>query len=71
MFLDVFLVSKRFDILPCMAASPAGSLVDRLYLQQHDPSWGLEGTQQAMQTAIKGLRRVEGIEVLKGDLKVI
>lgn len=53
LFLGVF----RFDILPCMAESPAGSLVDRLYMEKHDPSWGLEGaTAQSMQTAMAGLR---------------
>eukprot|EP00435_Cladocopium_sp_Y103_P071486 s558_g37.t1 len=46
----------EFDILPCMAESP-GSLVDRLYVEEHDPSWGLEGaTLSSMQTAKAGLR---------------
>mmetsp|Transcript_37780 Transcript_37780/g.70488 ORF Transcript_37780/g.70488 Transcript_37780/m.70488 type:complete len:259 (+) Transcript_37780:23-799(+) len=53
----------EFDIVPCMAESPAGSLVDRLYVEQHDPGWGLEGaTPAAMQTAMTGLR-TRGVDI--------
>lgn len=53
----------EFDIIPCMAESPAGSLVDRLYVEQHDPGWGLEGaTPSAMQTALTGLR-TRGVDI--------
>lgn len=53
----------EFDILPCMAESPSGSLVDRLYVEEHDPSWGLEGaTQSSMQTAMAGLR-TRGVDI--------
>eukprot|EP00441_Pelagodinium_beii_P043989 CAMPEP_0197650192 /NCGR_PEP_ID=MMETSP1338-20131121/30792_1 /TAXON_ID=43686 ORGANISM="Pelagodinium beii, Strain RCC1491" /NCGR_SAMPLE_ID=MMETSP1338 /ASSEMBLY_ACC=CAM_ASM_000754 /LENGTH=214 /DNA_ID=CAMNT_0043224545 /DNA_START=228 /DNA_END=872 /DNA_ORIENTATION=+ len=53
----------EFDIIPCMAQSPAASLVDRLYMEQHDPSWGLEGaTPATMQTALAGLR-IRGVDI--------
>jgi len=53
----------EFDIIPCMAESAAASLVDRLYMEQHDPSWGLEGaTPTTMQTALAGLR-TRGVDI--------
>lgn len=53
----------EFDIIPCMAESAAASLVDRLYMEQHDPSWGLEGaTPTNMQTALAGLR-TRGVDI--------
>lgn len=53
----------EFDIIPCMAQAPAATLVDRLYVQEHNPSWGLEGaTQSIMQTAMSGLR-TRGIDI--------
>eukprot|EP00933_Yihiella_yeosuensis_P060972 TRINITY_DN63786_c0_g1_i1.p1 TRINITY_DN63786_c0_g1~~TRINITY_DN63786_c0_g1_i1.p1 ORF type:complete len:255 (-),score=40.09 TRINITY_DN63786_c0_g1_i1:209-973(-) len=53
----------EFDIIPCLAESPAASLIDRLYMEQHDPSWGLEGATPAiMQTALAGLR-TRGIDI--------
>eukprot|EP00930_Biecheleria_cincta_P095662 TRINITY_DN87605_c0_g1_i1.p1 TRINITY_DN87605_c0_g1~~TRINITY_DN87605_c0_g1_i1.p1 ORF type:complete len:278 (-),score=48.73 TRINITY_DN87605_c0_g1_i1:117-881(-) len=53
----------EFDIVPCMAQAPAASLVDRLYVEEHNPSWGLEGaTQASMQTAMAGLR-TRGIDI--------
>jgi len=34
----------EYDILPCLAQSPVANLVDALFLEQHDPSWGSIGT---------------------------
>eukprot|EP00434_Breviolum_minutum_P027665 symbB.v1.2.024471.t1/scaffold2320.1/size82376/3 len=57
----------EFDILPCMAESPSGSLIDRLYVEEHDPSWGLEGaTLNTMQTAMAGLR-TRGVDIPKNS----
>lgn len=53
----------EFDIVPCMAEASAASLVDRLYVNQHDPTWGLEGaTISSMQTSLAGLR-TRGIDI--------
>jgi len=53
----------EFDIIPCLAEAPAATLIDRLYLEQHDPSWGLEGaTPSIMQTALAGLR-TRGVDI--------
>lgn len=47
----------EFDIVPCLAGSPAAGLVDRLYLHQHDPLLGLAGNSpREMQDALAKLR---------------
>jgi len=47
----------EFDIVPCLANSPAARLVDRLYLHQHDPLLGLSGTSpNEMRDALVELR---------------
>mmetsp|Transcript_70423 Transcript_70423/g.129763 ORF Transcript_70423/g.129763 Transcript_70423/m.129763 type:complete len:293 (+) Transcript_70423:103-981(+) len=46
----------EFDTLPCLAESPSASLVDKLFLEQHSPSWGNIGT------------TVEGLEAAKATL---
>lgn len=33
----------EFDIVPCLAHSPAAALMDALWMEQHDVSWGLAG----------------------------
>eukprot|EP00930_Biecheleria_cincta_P001355 TRINITY_DN102494_c0_g1_i1.p1 TRINITY_DN102494_c0_g1~~TRINITY_DN102494_c0_g1_i1.p1 ORF type:complete len:247 (+),score=39.11 TRINITY_DN102494_c0_g1_i1:110-850(+) len=57
----------EFDIVPCMAEASAASLVDRLYVSQHDPAWGLEGAPlSSMQTSLAGLR-TRGIDIPASD----
>lgn len=47
----------EFDIVPCLADSPAAPLIDRLYLHQHDPLLGLAGTSaKEMQDSLVKLR---------------
>jgi FkbM family methyltransferase len=52
------LEGAEFDVIPCMAESPSAVLIDRLYIEQHDPSWGLEtsASSTAMSVALAGLR---------------
>lgn len=53
----------EFDVVPCLAQSPVASLIDRLYLEQHDPSWGMEGTTMTgMEEAKSGLK-TRGVDI--------
>lgn len=53
----------EYDILPCLAVSPAASLIDRLYLEEHQVSWGNAGTSsEAMQNA-KVVLKQRGVDI--------
>lgn len=54
---------SEFDVLPCVANSPAAHLIDRLYLEQHDPSWGMAGTTPAQMEAAKNQLRQKGVDI--------
>jgi len=54
---------SEFDVLPCVAQSASASLIDRLYLEQHDPSWGLTGTTLAEMEAAKNTLRKKGVDI--------
>lgn len=54
---------SEFDVLPCLALAPAANLVDRLYLEQHDPSWGLAGTSAQQMEIAKSTLRQRGIDI--------
>jgi len=56
---------SEFDVLPCVAKSPSASLIDRLYLEQHDPSWGQAGTTPAQMEAAKNELRQKGVDIPK------
>jgi FkbM family methyltransferase len=56
---------SEFDVLPCLAEAPAASLVDRLYLEQHDPSWGMTGTTPVQMEAAKAKLRKKGVDIPK------
>lgn len=43
----------EFDILPCMVNSPSTALMDALYMEQHDASWGLAGNSLEMMNQAK------------------
>lgn len=54
----------EFDILPCLAQSPVANLVDVLYLEKHDPSWGSIGTTAAdMDNYINMLKTKNNISI--------
>ena len=53
----------EFDIIPCLANSPQAHLVDKLFMEVHNPSWGLVGTsEQDFQQAQAVLRR-QGVDI--------
>ena len=53
----------EFDIIPCLANSPQAHLVDKLFMEVHNPSWGLVGTsEQDFQQAQAVLRR-QGVAI--------
>jgi FkbM family methyltransferase len=54
---------SEFDVLPCMAEAPSASLVDRLYLEQHQPSWGMVGTTAAEMESAKATLRQRGVDI--------
>mmetsp|Transcript_57287 Transcript_57287/g.123958 ORF Transcript_57287/g.123958 Transcript_57287/m.123958 type:complete len:262 (-) Transcript_57287:104-889(-) len=54
---------SEFDVLPCLAKSPAASLIDRLYMEQHDPSWGMSGTTLAEMEAAKAELKQRGVDI--------
>lgn len=48
----------EWDILPCLARSPAANLVDVLYVEKHPHTWGLEGNaDQSWQDAMQRLQK--------------
>lgn len=53
----------EYDILPCLANSPSVSLMDALYMEQHDPSWGLSGTTKGAMEEVKKKLQSRGIYV--------
>jgi len=54
---------SEYDVLPCTAQAPAASLMDRLYLEQHSPSWGMAGTTPAQMEAAKNTLRQKGVDI--------
>lgn len=54
---------SEYDVLPCLAQASAASLVDRLYLEQHDASWGMTGTTPAQMEAAKNQLRQKGVDI--------
>lgn len=54
---------SEYDVLPCVAESPSASLIDRLYLEQHDASWGMAGTTPAQMEAAKAKLRQRGVDI--------
>jgi len=54
---------SEFDVLPCLAQSASASLVDRLYLEQHDPSWGMVGTTAAQMELAKLQLKQKGVDI--------
>ncbi|CAE7403113.1 unnamed protein product [Symbiodinium sp. CCMP2592] len=53
----------EFDIIPCLAKSPQARLVDKLFMEVHNPSWGLVGTsEQEFQQAQANLRK-QGVTI--------
>mmetsp|Transcript_107144 Transcript_107144/g.297933 ORF Transcript_107144/g.297933 Transcript_107144/m.297933 type:complete len:272 (-) Transcript_107144:193-1008(-) len=54
---------SEFDVLPCLAKAPSATLIDRLYMEEHSPSWSLGGgSKQAFDDA-KALLKQRGIDV--------
>jgi FkbM family methyltransferase len=53
----------EFDVLPCLSKAPSATLVDRLYLEQHDPSWGNTGTTLEQMEAAKNELRNKGVDI--------
>jgi len=54
---------SEYDVLPCLAKSTSAGLVDRLYLEQHDPSWGMTGTTAPQMEAAKNELRAKGVDI--------
>jgi len=54
---------SEFDVLPCVAQSSSASLIDRLYLEQHSPSWGMVGTTPAQMEDAKSKLRQRGVDI--------
>lgn len=54
---------SEYDVLPCLADSDSASLVDRLYLEQHSPSWGMLGTTLPQMEAVKQKLRSKGVDI--------
>jgi len=56
--IDMDIEGAEFDILPCLARSPAAELVDELYMEVHDINWSLlHTTTKDMTDAVDTLRK--------------
>lgn len=51
----------EFDILPCLAHSPSVALMDALWMEQHDPSWGLAGNSIDVMNKAKAELQAHGV----------
>merc|ERR1719183_2296402 len=51
---------SEYDVLPCTAESASASLIDRLYLEQHSPDWGISGTSAQEMEVVKNQLRSRG-----------
>jgi hypothetical protein len=56
---------SEWDVMPCIAEAPAASLIDRFYIEQHDPSWGMAGTTPAAMNAALATLRQRGVDIPK------
>jgi FkbM family methyltransferase len=54
---------SEYDVLPCTAKAGAAHLIDRLYLEQHSPSWGMAGTTPAQMELAKNTLRQKGVDI--------
>jgi len=56
--LDMDIEGAEFDILPCLARSPAAELVDAVYMEVHDIGWSLlDTTAEEMKDAVESLMK--------------
>jgi FkbM family methyltransferase len=55
----------EWDIVPCLAESPASALVDRMYMEVHQRGWGLEGTTAAVMNQALQVLVDRGVQVPK------
>jgi len=53
----------EWDILPCLALSPTATLVDRLFVEFHNQSMGMVGTDQATLDAAQQMLRLRGVDI--------
>jgi len=51
----------EFDIIPCLAGSPSSSLMDALWLEQHDVSWGTAGNSLEVMNQAKAKLQAQGV----------
>jgi len=56
---------SEWDVMPCIADAPAASLIDRFYIEQHDPSWGMAGTTPAAMNAAYAKLKQRGVDIPK------
>lgn len=54
---------SEFDVVPCLARSMFARLVDKLYMEEHNPSWGLAGTTPAQFQQAKTALRKAGVVI--------
>jgi len=54
---------SEWDVLPCVAQGFQAPLIDRLYLEQHSPSWGMVGTSPMQMENAKQKLRSAGVDI--------
>lgn len=53
----------EWDILPCLAISPAASLIDRMFIEFHPAEQGLVGTDQTTIDLAQQMLRLRGVDI--------
>eukprot|EP00429_Kryptoperidinium_foliaceum_P043852 CAMPEP_0176106840 /NCGR_PEP_ID=MMETSP0120_2-20121206/53615_1 /TAXON_ID=160619 /ORGANISM="Kryptoperidinium foliaceum, Strain CCMP 1326" /LENGTH=266 /DNA_ID=CAMNT_0017440963 /DNA_START=53 /DNA_END=853 /DNA_ORIENTATION=- len=53
----------EYDVLPCLAQAPAASLIDRLYMEEHAPSWSMTGGTAESLKAAKETLKSRGVDI--------
>jgi len=51
----------EYDIVPCLSHSPSSKLMDALWLEQHDVSWGLAGNSLEVMSQAKATLQAQGV----------
>jgi len=53
----------EYDVLPCLAKSISASLIDRLYMEQHNQTWSNTGTTLAEMETAKATLKARGVDI--------
>jgi len=54
---------SEWDVIPCLAKSPSAYLIDRMFTEEHSPTWGQAGTTLEQMEQAKLELRSKGVDI--------